>query len=86
METFTANDMASAIRGATGIPVNYRALGILLDRMGVLANRRDYRRLMAVLQDILPEWAEAADSIAEQPNQAIQPIYVSVSARGVRRK
>ena len=63
LETFTANDMANAIRGATGVPVNPRALGVLLDRMGVSANRRDYRRLMAVLQDILPEWVAAADSM-----------------------
>ena len=63
LETFTANDMASAIRGATGVPVNHRSLGVLLDRMGVPANRRDYRRLMVVLQEVLPEWAEAAASM-----------------------
>ena len=45
VDTFTANDMARAIRAATGVPVNSRKLGALLDRMGVTASRhlRDYR-------------------------------------------
>ena len=63
LETFTANDMARAIRAATGVPVNYRDLGALLDRMGVIASRRDYRRLMLLLTDALPAWEEAADSV-----------------------
>ena len=40
VDTFTANDMARAIRAATGVPVNHRELGALLDRMGVTASRR----------------------------------------------
>ena len=62
MDTFTANDMARAIRAATGVPVNYRDLGALLDRMGVAASRRDYRRLMVTFTLALPEWLMVADS------------------------
>ena len=62
VDTFTANDMARAIRAATGVPVNHRELGALLDRMGVVANRRDYRRSMEAFTAALPEWLTVADS------------------------
>ena len=62
MDTFTANDMARAIRAATGTPINYRELGALLDRMGVVASRRDYRRQMLAFTMTLPEWLKVADS------------------------
>ena len=62
VDTFTANDMARAIRAATGVPVNYRELGALLDRMGVTASRRDYRREMLAFTMTLPEWLTVADS------------------------
>ena len=62
LATFTSTDMARAIRAATGVPVNYRDLGALLDRMGVVANRRDYRREMHMLNQTLPEWLTVADS------------------------
>ena len=62
VDTFTANDMARAIRAATGVPVNSRKLGALLDRMGVTASRRDYRRQMLVFTMTLPEWLKVADS------------------------
>ena len=60
--TFTANDMARAIGNPTGVPVNYRELGALLDRMGVAANRRDYRRPTDALMLVLPDWLEAAET------------------------
>ena len=62
LETFTANGMVGAIKGATGVSVNHRDLGALLDRMGVAASRRDYRRTMGLLAEALPDWIEAANS------------------------
>ena len=71
VDTFTANDMARAIRAATGVPVNSRELGALLDRMGVTASRRDYRRLMDAFTMVLPEWLTVADS--QQVSQIRMP-------------
>ena len=71
VDTFTANDMARAIRAATGVPINYRELGALLDRMGVVANRRDYRREMRAFTAALPEWLKVADS--QQVSQIRMP-------------
>ena len=70
-DTFTANDMARAIRAATGVPVNHRELGALLDRMGVTASRRDYRRQMDAFTMALPEWLTVADS--QQVSQIRMP-------------
>jgi hypothetical protein len=61
-ETFTANDMARAMRQGTGADINYREVGALLDRMGIPANRRDYRRSMMILLETLPTWIEAANT------------------------
>lgn len=61
-ETFTASDMAHAMRQETGANINYREVGALLDRMGILANRRDYRRSMRILIETLPTWIETADT------------------------
>ena len=71
VDTFTANDMARAIRAATGVRVNYRELGALLDRMGVTAHRRDYRRQMDAFTMALPEWLTVADS--QQVSQIRMP-------------
>jgi hypothetical protein len=62
VETFTANDMARAMRQGTGAKINYRKVGALLDRMGIPANRRDYRRSMMILLETLPTWIEAANT------------------------
>ena len=61
MATFTASDIARAIRFETGARVNHLEIGALLDRMGVPASRRDYRRQMAELTNALPEWMDAAN-------------------------
>jgi hypothetical protein len=79
--TFTSTDMARAIRAATGVPVNYRDLGALLDRMGVVANRRDYRREMHMLNQTLPEWLTVADSQQVSQVRMPTPPRVRESAR-----
>ena len=62
---------AAAYIAATGVPVNYRDLGALLDRMGVTASRRDYRRQMLTFTMALPEWLTVADS--QQVSQIRMP-------------
>ena len=59
--TFTARALAVAIENTVSQGVNVeRKLTALLDRMGLLMDRRTFRRDTKALLEILPEWCREA--------------------------
>ncbi len=64
--TFTARALAVAIENTVSQGVNVeRKLTALLDRMGLLMDRRTFRRDTKTLLKILPEWCQEASRVRE---------------------
>ena len=78
--TFTARALAMAVENTVGQGVNVeRKLTALLDRMGVLMDRRTYRRDTKALLEILPEWCREASRERERVREesALAPRFYS---------
>ncbi len=64
--TFTARALAIAVENTVSQGVNVeRKLTALLDRMGLLMDRRTFRRDTKTLLKILPEWCQEASRVRE---------------------